>query len=384
QKGLVSGTIFSRFLNKPSELIATLLIGNNIALVLFSTASAAILEPWLMVLVPASKHSAVLLLILQTLSATTIVLVFGEFLPKVIFRVSPNGFLHFFAVPTLSFHFLFFPLARLFIGLSKGMIRLFFKNRMSDERYSISRIDLDNYLLELSTENDDTAALEDEIQMIQNAMDFRSVKLRDCMVPRTEVIAVGIDDPVEILQELHESSGHSKVMVYDDSIDHIVGYTHAFDLFKNPASVKDMLRPVLIVPESMLANRVMERFIKERKSVGVVVDEFGGTAGIITLEDVIEEIFGEIRDEFDTDDLFEKQVAENEYIFEARLEIHYLNETYGFELEESDEYNTLAGFILFHHEDIPAPGEVIMLENYQFTILEASGTRLIRVRMRLL
>lgn len=384
QKGLVSGTIFSRFLNKPSELIATLLIGNNIALVLFSMAASVILGPFLLMTIPATRDSAVLMLIVQTLTATTIVLVFAEFLPKVIFRVSPNGFLHFFAVPTMIFHLLFFPLARLFIGLSKGMIRLFFKIRMTDERYSIGRIDLDNYLLELSGEHEDTAALEDEIQMIQNAMDFRSVKLRECMVPRTEVIAVGIDDPVDNLQELHESSGHSKVMVYDDSIDHIVGYTHAFDLFKNPASVREMLRPVLIVPESMLANKVMERFIKERKSVGVVVDEFGGTAGIITLEDVIEEIFGEIRDEFDTDDLFEKQVADNEFIFEARLEIHYLNETYGFELDESDEYSTLAGFILFHHEDIPSPGEMIVLDNYQFTILEASGTRLIRVRMKLL
>jgi putative hemolysin len=220
--------------------------------------------------------------------------------------------------------------------------------------------------------------------MLQNAIDFRTVKLRECMVPRTEVVAVELNDPVSDLNRTFLSSGHSKILVYDDHIDNIIGYTHAFDLFKDPVAIQAILRPVLVVPESMLANRLMERFIKERKSVAVVVDEFGGTAGIITLEDVIEEIFGEIEDEFDTTALFEKQLSADEFIFETRLEIYYLNETYGFGLEESEEYNTLAGFILHHHENIPVAGEVIRIENFLFTVLEASETRLKKVRMKLL
>lgn len=381
QKGLISGGIFARFLNKPSELIATLLIGNNVALVLYGMAVSVLLEPAVELIFPFTQSSDSLLLLLQTILATLIILVLAEFLPKVIFRINPNGFLHFFAVPTIIFHYLFYPLARLFIWLSKFLIRIFFNIKLKEEKYAFSKIDLDNYLLEFS-DNEDTNAYEDEIQMIQNAMDFRSVKLRECMVHRTEIFAVEINEPVGILQAAFEDSGHSKVLVYEETIDNIIGYAHVSDLFKDPGSIRSILRPIMIVPESMLANKVMEKFIKDRKSIGVVVDEFGGTAGIITLEDVIEEIFGEIRDEFDTDDLFEKKISDTEYIFEARLEIHYLNETYGFELEESDEYSTLAGYILHHHEDIPSVGDTITLSLYLFTVLEASETRLIRVRMK--
>jgi putative hemolysin len=382
QKGLISGIIFSRFLNKPSGLIATLLIGNNVALVIYSMAMAYILEPYIHLII--SHVSPGILLVIQTVLAACFVLVFGEFLPKVIFRINPNGFLRVFAVPTMIFHYVFFPVARFFIWISKAIMRIFYRSGMHEERYSFSRIDLDNYLIEFSQDHEETTALEDEIQMIQNAMDFRSVKLRECMVPRTEIIATDMDAPVDFLKEAHEQSGHSKVLIYDGTIDNIIGYTHAFDLFKSPGSIKSILRPVIIVPESMLANKLMEKFIQERKSVAVVMDEFGGTAGIITLEDVIEEIFGEIRDEFDTDDLFEKKLSEDEFIFEARLEIHYLNETYGFELEESDEYNTLAGYILHYHEDIPAVNEIVETDSYRFTVLEASETRLIRVRMKVL
>lgn len=384
QRGLVSGTIFSRFLNKPSELIATLLIGNNIALVLYGIAIAILLEPLITGVSPAAVSSDGLLLVIQTIIATGIILVASEFIPKIVFRLNPNGVLRVFAVPTIMFHYLFYPVARLFIWMSKLFMKLLFKIEMKDEKYAFSNLDLDNYLIEFSQENEETTAYEDEIQMIQNAMDFRTVKLRECMVPRTEIVAVDINDSLPNLNNLFIESGHSKVLVYDESIDNIIGYTHAFDLFKDPESIKSIVRPVVIVPESMLANKLMEKFIKNRKSIGVVVDEFGGTAGIITLEDVIEEIFGEIKDEFDTDELFEKQVSEYEFIFEARLEIHHLNETYGLELEESEEYNTLAGFILHHHENIPVPGEVININQYKFTIIDASETRLKKVRMNVL
>jgi putative hemolysin len=384
QKGVISGNIFGKFLNRPSELIATLLIGNNIALVIYGIAIAVILEPMIYNLFPAAVDAEGLLIVLQTLFATLIILVLAEFIPKVIFRINPNGVLDVFAIPTIIFHYLFWPVARLFIWVSKLMMNILFRVKMKDEKYAFSTLDLDNYLIEFSQDNEESTAYEDEIQMIQNAMDFRTVKLRECMVPRTEIVAVDIQDPVKGLNKVFLASGHSKVLVFEESIDNIIGYTHAFDLFREPRSIKAILRPVLIAPESMLANRLMEKFIKERKSVGVVVDEFGGTAGMITLEDVIEEIFGEIKDEFDTEDLFEKKIAEDEYIFEARIEIHHLNETYGFDLEYSDEYSTLAGFILHYHENIPVVGEVITIEPYQFTVTDATETRLVKVRMKIL
>jgi putative hemolysin len=384
QKGLLSGKVFSKFLQHPSSLMATLLIGNNIALVIFGISAAALITPTIHPLTSATIQAEGLQMFIQTILATAVILITAEFIPKVLFRINPNGVLHLFAVPTIAFHYLFFPVAKLYILTSKSMMKLFFGVRPHDEKYAFSNLDLENYLIEFSQENEDTPAYEDEIHMLQNAIDFRTVKLRECMVPRTEVVAVELNDPVSDLHRTFLSSGHSKILVYDDHIDNIIGYTHAFDLFKDPLAIQTILRPVLVVPESMLANRLMERFIKERKSVAVVVDEFGGTAGIITLEDVIEEIFGEIEDEFDTTALFEKQLSADEFIFETRLEIYYLNETYGFGLEESEEYNTLAGFILHHHENIPVAGEVIRIENFLFTVLEASETRLKKVRMKLL
>jgi putative hemolysin len=384
QKGTLSGRIFGRFLDKPSALIATLLVGNNIALVIYGIASAILLEPIIYQLFPATNNSESLLMIMQTFIATLIILVTAEFLPKMLFRINPNGVLKVFAIPTILFHYLFYPFARLFVMISAFLMKHLAGIRITDEKYAFSTLDLDNYLLEFSQDNEDIPAYEDEIQMIQNAMDFRTVKLRDCMVPRPEIVAVEIKDPLPLLNRTFLESGHSKVLVFEGHIDNIIGYTHAFDLFREPESINSILRPVIIVPESMPANKMMEKFFKERKSIGVVVDEFGGTAGIITLEDVIEEIFGEIQDEFDTTDLFEKQVGPNEYIFEARLEIHYLNEKYGFGIGESEEYNTLAGFILHHHKNIPSAGDEIAINNFLFKVTEASETRLLKVGMKVL
>ncbi len=384
QKGTISGKVFGRFLHRPSTLIATLLIGNNIALVIYGIAAAAFLTPWLHQLFPATLQSDSLLMIMQTLAATLVILVTAEFIPKVLFRINPNGVLNLFAVPVIIFHYLFYPFARLFVALSGALMKYFTGIAIQDEKYAFSTLDLDNYLMEFSQDNEDEPAYEDEIQMIQNAMDFRTVKLRDCLVPRTEIVAIELNDPIPLLNRTFLESGHSKVLVYKDHIDNIIGYTHAYDLFEDPVSISNILRPVIIVPESMQANKMMERFIKERKSIGVVVDEFGGTAGIITLEDVIEEIFGEIEDEFDTSELFEKQMAPDEYVFEARLEIDYLNEKYDLGIVESEEYNTLAGFILHHHEHIPAEGDEIRISPFLFTVIDASETRLIKVRMKVL
>jgi len=384
QKGLISGQIFSRFLQKPSSLMATLLIGKYLALVMFGISATALLIFPQYPLFSAPVQTDGVLMIIQVFCATGIILVTAEFIPKVLFRINPNGVLHLFALPTIAFHYLFYPVAKMLVLASKAMMKLFFGIRPHDEKYAFSNLDLENYLIEFSQENEDAPAYEDEIQMLQNAIDFRTVKLRECMIPRTEIVAVELNDSISNLNRNFLSSGHSKILVYDDHIDNIIGYTHAFDLFKDPVDIQTILRPIMIVPESMLANRLMERFIKERKSVAVVVDEFGGTAGIITLEDVIEEIFGEIEDEFDTTALFEKQLSADEFVFESRLEIYYLNETYGFGFEESDEYNTLAGFILHYHENIPVAGEEIRIGNFLFTVLEASETRLKKVRMKLL
>lgn len=384
QKGHLSGKIFGKFLNKPSDLIATLLIGNNIALVLYGIAIAAILKPLIINLFPSTSSSEGLMMIAQTVLATLIILVLGEFLPKMLFRANPNSMMSLLAVPTMFFHYLFYPLAILFIWMSKLLLKAIVGINIDEEKYAFSTLDLDNYLLEFSHDNEEKKAYEDEIQMIQNAMDLRTVKLRECMIPRTELATIEINDDLSELNQIFMNSGHSKILIYKDNIDNIIGYVHAFDLFKEPKSISDIIRPVLIVPESMLANKVMERFIKERKSLGVVVDEFGGTAGMVTLEDVIEEIFGEIQDEFDKEELFEKRLAEDEFIFAARLEIHYLNEIYGFIMEESEEYSTLAGYIIHFHESIPVSGEVITIHRYRFTVLEVSDTRLIKVRMKII
>jgi CBS domain containing-hemolysin-like protein len=384
QKGALSGRVFSRFLDKPSALIATLLIGNNIALVIFGIAAAELFTPFLYQVIPATAHAETLLMAMQIMLATGLILVTAEFIPKVLFRINPNGMLTFFAIPTIIFHYLLYPVAKVFILASGWIMKKVVKIPITEEKYAFSTLDLDNYLIEFSQENEDVPAYEDEIQMIQNAIDFKNVKLRDCMVPRTEIIAVELEDPLSLLNRTFLESGHSKVLVYEDSIDNIIGYTHAFDLFRNPEEIRSILRPVIIVPESMPANKMMEKFIKEHKSIGVVVDEFGGTAGIITLEDVIEEIFGEIEDEFDTSDLYEKQIAPDEFLLEARLEIDYLNEKYDFGIEEDEDYNTLAGFILHHHEHIPSIGDQITIQKFGFTVTEASETRLIKVRMKLL
>lgn len=384
QRGGITGRVFSRFLNKPSELIATLLIGNNVALVFYGIVTALILEPFLNQIIPASAESDGLLLVLQTLIATFVILIFAEFLPKVVFRINANTILNVFGLPVVAFHYMFYPVVKLFILLSKFIMKIILGVKIQDEKYAFSTLDLDNYLIEFSQENEETETYMDEIQMIQNAMDFRTVKLRDCMIPRTEIVAVEIKDSLKNLNKTFIDSGHSKILIYKESIDNIIGYAHAYDLFKEPESLRSIIRSVIIVPESMLANKLMEKFIQARKSIAVVVDEFGGTAGIITMEDIIEEIFGDIKDEFDTEDLFERKLSDNEYIFDARHEIDYLNETYGFDLKTSDEYGTLAGFILHHHENIPSKDEVITILKFQFTVIDASETRLKRVKMKIL
>ncbi|NTW23262.1 MAG: HlyC/CorC family transporter [Lentimicrobium sp.] len=382
-KDLLPSKILSRFVRKQSRFIAAMLLGNNIALVIYGIYSARVLYEPLNQILPKGPGSDVLLLILQTVISTILILVVAEFLPKVLFRINPNRILNFFAVPVYLIYILIYPLVLLFIGIAELALRYIFRVSISQPDYTFSAVDLDHYLRESSalqpTENEDFQ----EIQMFQNVRDLGNIKLRECMVPRNEIAAISSTENIETLRAFFIESGHSKIPVYLDSIDNIIGYTHLYDLFKKPGTIAEIIKPVMIVPETMPANKLLNLFIAERKSVALVVDEFGGTAGMLTIEDVIEEIFGEIDDEFDIEELIEQQLDEDEFLLSGRLEIDYLNQKYGFKLVESDDYETLAGYIIHHHENIPTVKDEIMIDGFLFTIVQATDTRIEQVLLRL-
>ena len=380
-KGHFSARIISHFTRMPSRFIGALLLGNNVALVIYGIAMAHILEPALQNLIPGYVMSETLMLIVQTLLATFLVLVVAEFTPKVLFRLNPNKILNVFALPAVVFYYLFYPLIYIYIGFSEWVLRNFIKIKFSRENLIFSVVDLDNYLKEFSPDYTRQEDVQQEIQMFQNAIEFRNIKLRECMIPRTEIVALEKNDTINNLRQTFIASGHSKIPVYQQSVDDIIGYAHSADMFKNPQSIQSILRPIIVAPETMPANVVLSMFIQQSKSIAVVVDEFGGTSGIITMEDVIEEIFGEIDDEFDVEDLTEKKISDNEYIFSARLEIDYLNEKYQLDLPESEDYETLAGLIISHHQSIPALDDEIQFAPFTFIILEATEARIEKVKL---
>ncbi len=381
-KDLLSAGILARFLRKPSRFIAALLLGNNIALVVYGIYIARLLEPYLIKILPSGTGGGAIMLLLQTIISTLIVLFVAEFLPKMLFRINPNKILNFFAVPLNVFYFLFYPIIFLFIGISEILLKYVFKASITHPEYSFGVVDLDHYLREFSTQMPEEVDDFQEIQMFQNARDLGNIKVRECMVPRNEISAVSTDESLETLKNLFISTGHSKILVYQDNIDNIIGYTHSYDLFHKPASIQDITKPIMIAPETMPANKLLSMFMSERKSVALVVDEFGGTAGMLTNEDIIEEIFGEIDDEYDVEDFGETQITENEYLFSARLEIDYLNHKYRLDLPVSDDYETLAGLIISDHEDIPAVDEEIQVGDFLFVITRASESRIEEVRLK--
>ncbi|MFW6019623.1 MAG: hemolysin family protein [Bacteroidales bacterium] len=380
-----SGRILSTFVKSPSSFISALLLGNNIALVIYGIAAANIVEPFLTGTFPLLMENTSLLLIIQTIIATVVILIIAEFLPKVIFRVYANRLLSVLSIPLKIFYIIFYPLNIFFFSLARVILKKIFNIDLKKEAYPLAPIDLDNYVQEYTEEKkDEDTLLEPEIQMLHNAIEFKNVRLRECMIPRTEIVALEENDTIATLRKTHLKSGHSKIIIYRQSIDHIIGYTHAYDLFSNPETIAEILKPILFVPGTMLANQLLSKLIKEQKSIAVVVDEFGGTSGILTLEDVIEEIFGEINDEFDMDELIEKQVGDNEFIFSGRLEIDMLNEKYHLGLSESEDYETLAGYILHHYENIPQTGSEIIIDRFRFSILKATETRIEQVRLSIL
>lgn len=383
KRNLLPAKVLSPFYEHPSKFIGALLLGNNIALVIYGIFMAIVLEPPIKQFLPVSMQSEFYVLLVQTILATLLILIVSEFIPKVLFRINPNTILKTFAIPVWLFYYLFYPLIFLYIGISEWIIRLFLRVDVSTAKYTFSAIDLDEYVHELKNENTDDEPLVQEIQMMQNAIAFKNIKLRDCMIPRTEIVAADMDEEIPQLRKLFTETGHSKIMVYEGSIDKLQGYVHAYDMFKHPQNIRQVMRTAEIFPETMAASSVLNLFIKNHKSVAIVVDEFGGTSGIVTMEDIIEEIFGEIEDEYDTDLVKEKQLSDTEFIFSARLEVDYLNEKYKLNIPESDEYETIAGFILHYHQSIPAINEEIEIPPFSFKILKATGNKLEEVLMKL-
>lgn len=369
--------------NSPSKLIATLLLGNNISLVFYGFAFATILEQPIQDLLGSLSSNELLILLIQTLLSTILILIVAEFLPKIIFRKNPNRVLLIFSIPLFIIYYLFLPFIIFINWIAKILFRLIFRLQLKDERYSLSPLELNDFVQEITNTEEESVLGEQEKVLFKNAIEFRNVKIRECMVPRTEIVALEINDSIEDVQKVLTESGHSKILIFQDNIDNIIGYVHAFDIFSKPKNIKSILREPLIIPESMLANHILTLFIKQNKSIAVVVDEFGGTSGIVTLEDIMEEIFGEIEDEFDKGLLIDENPAENVYIFSARIEIDFINEKYNLNLPNSEEYETLAGYIIHEYGSIPKERDKLNIEHYEVDILKASETRIELIKLHI-
>ncbi|MCD4683735.1 MAG: hemolysin family protein [Bacteroidales bacterium] len=382
-KGLFSARLLSQFIQNPSKLLGALLLGNNISLVIYGIAMAKILKPAITDLLTQQYATDFPILVIQTIISTILILIVAEFIPKALFRINPNTILNIFVVPVKIYYWLFYPFIHFLVWISEQILQLLFRLKFSKQDYTFSAVDLDNYIKEFAPEGKKESDVKQEIQMLQNAIDFRNVKLRECMIPRTEITALEQNDSIEELKKNFIESGFSKILIYQESVDNIIGFVHSSEMFTNPNNIKSITRTIPIVPETMLANNVLSMFIKEHRSIALVVDEFGGTSGIVTMEDIIEEIFGEIEDEYDVEELIEKKLQDNEFIFSARLEIDYLNEKYNFDLPESEDYETLGGLIIQIHESIPKQNDIIRHETFLFKITNASETRIEEVHLTL-
>ncbi len=372
KQGSIPAKIFSYFNKYPSRYLGCMLLGNNIALVTFGIFMEGILEPWFEPYI----HSKLLLLLVQTLVATLIILIAAEFLPKNIFRINPNRTLSIFAIPVWIIYCLLYPIVFLTTGLSELILGKIFRVKIGQNKLSFGRIDLDNYVREATSHKNEHNEIDHEVKIFRKALDFSAIKVRECMVPRNEVVALEVNDPLDELSRKFIKTRLSKILVYENTIDNIIGYTHSFEMFKNPGSIRSMLLPVAVVPESMPAREALTTFIRQNKSVAVVVDEFGGTSGMLTMEDVMEEIFGEIEDEHDKEELVEKKIGVKEYVFSGRLEIDYLNDKYKLQLPVSENYSTLSGLLTFYHESIPDLNEQITIEHFVFRVTEVSGAKI--------
>jgi CBS domain containing-hemolysin-like protein len=380
KQGKSSGVIVSKFLEHPAKFIGSCLIGLNIFLVIYGLLVSQLLHGIVMKLFHV-KVNDYLGLFIDTFISSIIVLIFGEFIPKAIFRAKNDMLLSFFAPVANFFHNLFSPVANFFVNISQWILKYLFNVRVNDKEEAFSHVDLEHFFQQTKDQDEDNVELNKEL--FENALSLPMVKIRQCLVPRTEIESVEITMSIEEVKKHFISTKLTKLVVYDDTIDNILGYIHQLDLFKKPTDIRSILLPIPAVPESMSATDLISKFTKERKSIAWVVDEFGGTAGIVTMEDVLEEIFGEIEDEYDTEEFVEKQLAEKEFIFSGRLELDYINEKYHLEFNV-DESETLSGYIINRHETIPKLDDTIIIDNYQFNILSVSDTRIETVKLKVL
>lgn len=368
--------VLKRLTKRPSKFIATMLVGNNIALVIYGFYMGEFLMRFI-------NLEGFIAIIIQTIISTLIILLTAEFLPKVFFQIYANNLVKFFAIPAYFFYLLFSVISEFVIWISDKILKVFFKTEGDTVQLSFSKIELGNYISEQMETIEKTDEIDSEIQIFQNALDFSDVKSREVMIPRTEVVAVNIYTTPKELSERFTKTGLSKILIYKENIDDILGYVHSFELFKKPTSLRKILIPVVFVPETMLVKDVLNILTKKSKSIAVVIDEYGGTSGIITVEDIIEELFGEIEDEHNSLVLTETKINNKHYIFSARLDVDYINETYKLKFPEKENYETLGGMIVNYMEEIPEQDEIIEIEGYIFNILEVSNTKIELVEVKL-
>jgi CBS domain containing-hemolysin-like protein len=388
KQGPLGEKLVSGFLKNPILFVGTTLTGNTLFLVLFVVLSVTVLNPVLMALIPDAYDSPLLLIVLETIILTVVFLPLADYLPKSLALIHPDRFLEWLAIPLWVIFQAIAPIVRILVGTARFFIRYGLGSRDPEIRPVFGLTDLNHYLQQLNQKADTEENVEVDTRIFNKAIEFRDVRVRDCLVPRTEIAAIAADDTVEDLRQAFQDSGHSKIVVYRDTIDDVIGYCHALAIFQKPATVEEIITPIITVPETMPAQDLLLRFLSERKSLALVVDEFGGTAGIVSVEDMVEQIFGEIQDEFDTnEDWVERQLDEHNWLLSARHEIDDLNEKYGWNIPEGDRtsarYDTLGGLIVAVNEDIPQEGDVIEIAPFTFTIMSMDGTRIDTVKVRM-
>lgn len=377
-QGYLPARILSYFVKQPSKFIATTLVGNNVALVVYGIFMASLLEPFFHRLI----HSEFLVLLVQVIVSTVFVVITAEFLPKALFRINPNQALNLLAFPFFLLYILLFPIVFISITLSETVLSKILKIRLKDSEVVFGRVDLDSYVRQFTNQKERKDDVDHEIEIFQNALDFSSVKIREAMIPRTEVVCVQQDETVEALLERFVITKLSKILVYGRDVDDLVGYVHSSELFKRPKTLREVLRPIAHLPETMPAQEALALLRKDRSSIAVVVDEFGGTAGLITVEDLMEEIFGEIEDEHDKEDRVEKAMPDGSYLFAARLEVDYLNNRYKLGLPLDESYETLAGLYLHHLQSFPEEGQEVVLEHLTLRAVKLLGNRILEIRVQ--
>ncbi|MEA3444876.1 MAG: hemolysin family protein [Bacteroidota bacterium] len=382
KQGLFPSGIIDIFSRNKSLFLATMLIGNNISLVVYGIYMANILEPLIKIWI----DSEIGVLMLQTLFSTVLILITAEFVPKILFRIHPNFLLNLLAIPVLIFYILFYIPAKIVFWLSIQFLKTVLRVSISkgESEMEFGKIDLDNLVHESQDKIENNKELQPDIRIFKNALDFSEVKLRDCMIPRTEIVAIDINDSIEVLTNKFIETGISRILIFKESIDNIIGFVKSSELFKKPQSIKSKIIQLPIVPETMAANKLLEIFINERKNIALIVDEFGGTSGMVTIEDIIEEIFGEIEDEHDKSELVEKQISSNEFLFSGRVEIDFINQKYNLDLPEQEDINTIGGFITFYNESIPYQNEIVKIGKFSFKVIKVSSTHIELVNLQIL